>query len=259
MLKYGYLVVEGPHDVEFVARILKPYGFNRIKLKSNLDPFWDDLVPDRFPPDGEDLLKRVPVPTFLTNATHSVAIDSARGDTRIAQTVQESLAYVKPDQLVGVGLILDADAQVTPADQFLSIKARVTSLGMSLQLPDNPGEVRQGSPKAGVFVLPDNQSQGTLEDILLECAGIAYPSLLAGAGTFVQGVDLDALTRKDKEEFRKPAGETKATVSSISSILKPGKAIQVSIQDNRWLKDDALNLPRVKAVQTFLAELLEIP
>jgi len=26
--------------------------------------------------------------------------------------------------------------------------------------------------QSGVFVLPDSQSQGTLEDILLECAGV---------------------------------------------------------------------------------------
>jgi hypothetical protein len=258
MLKYGYLVVEGPHDVEFVARVLKPYGLRRIRLKSDLDPFWESLVPEVFPID-DDLLKRVPVPMFFTSATHSVAIDGAMGDTLIVETVQESLAYLGPDQLVGVGLMLDADTRVTPSQRFLSIKDKLASLEVTLDLPDNPGKVGSGHPRSGVFMLPDNQSQGTLEDILVQCAEIAYPSLLARANTFVQGVDANSLTRDDKKEFEKPAGRNKAIVSSISSILKPGKTIQVSIQDNRWLKDDALNLPRVKAVQTFLAELLEIP
>lgn len=259
MSKYGYLVVEGPHDVEFVARILKPHGLDRIKHKSDLDPFWYNVVPKGFPPDGEDLLKRVPVPIFFQSNTHSVAIRSARGDTRLVPAMQESLAVLDSGKLVGVGFILDADKRVTPADRFLSIKTEIANLGALLDLPDNPGQVRQGSPKSGVFILPDNQSQGTLEDVLLECAETAYPSLLARANTFVQGVDANGLTTDDKTEFEKPAGRNKAIVSSISSILKPGKAIQVSIQDNRWLKDDALNLSRVRAVQTFLAELLEIP
>lgn len=261
MSKHGYLVVEGPHDVEFVGRILRPCGFRRVRLKSSLDPFWDGLVPEVFPID-DDLLKRVPVPIFFSSDTHSIAVRSAIGDTQIARALYFNLSTLRPgqiSQLVGVGLMLDADTVTTPANRFAEIKGQIAAFPLPLPLPDDPGEIAQGAPKVGVFVLPDNRSQGTLEDVLLECAGTAYPSLLARANTFVQGVDANSLTGDDRKEFEKPAGKNKAIVSSISSILKPGKAIQVSIQDNRWLKDDALNLPRVKAVQTFLAELLEIP
>jgi len=63
----------------------------------------------------------------------------------------------------------------------------------------------------------------------------------------------------DNEDFRKPAGKKKATAGCISSILKPGKAIQVSIQDNGWLKHEkALELPRVVAVQRFVDQILGI-
>jgi hypothetical protein len=259
MSKYGYLVVEGPHDVEFVGRILRPYGFRRIRLKSALDPFWEGLVPEVFPID-DDLLKRVPVPIFFSSDTHSVAVRSAIGDTQIAKALYFNLSTLRPGQLselVGIGVMLDADTVTTPVNRFAEIKGQIATFPLPLSLPNDAGEIAQGSPKVGVFVLPDNRSQGTLEDVLLECAGIAYPSLLAGADTFVRGVDVNDLTRDDRKEFEKSAGKNKAIVSSISSILKPGKAIQVSIQDNRWLKDDALNLPRVKAVQAFLAELLE--
>jgi len=257
-MKYGYLVVEGPHDVEFIARVLKPHGLRRIRLQSDLDPFWESLVPEVFPID-DDLLKRVPVPTFFTNATHSVAIDGAMGDTLIVETVQESLAYIEADQLVGVGLMLDADTRVTPSRRFLSIKNKLASLGVTLNLPDNPGQVSPGHPKAGVFILPDNQSQATLENILIWCAKTNYRPLLKDALAFVRQVNTTPLNRDDLRELGKPAGRKKAVVSSISSILKPGKAIQVSIQDNHWLIGDALDLPKVKAVQTFLAELLELP
>ena len=50
----------------------------------------------------------------------------------------------------------------------------------------------------------------------------------------------------------------KAIVGSIVSILRPGKAIQVSIQDDRWLRDDALTLPKIKAIHDFLKALFDL-
>jgi hypothetical protein len=68
---------------------------------------------------------------------------------------------------------------------------------------------------------------------------------------------INILVGEDLEELLKPAGRHKAIVGSIASILRPGKAIQVSLQDNRWLRDAALDLPRLSAVKSFLASLFE--
>ena len=75
MPKYGYLVVEGPQDVELVYRLLKPFNIERIRLEADLDPFFVPLVPRTYPPSG-DLLARVPVPLFLGSCTHVVAVHS---------------------------------------------------------------------------------------------------------------------------------------------------------------------------------------
>ncbi len=40
MPQYSYLAVEGPHEVEFVYRLLRPFGFNRVRLETNLDSFF---------------------------------------------------------------------------------------------------------------------------------------------------------------------------------------------------------------------------
>jgi hypothetical protein len=76
-----------------------------------------------------------------------------------------------------------------------------------------------GSPRCGVFVLPDNVSEGTLEDLLLEAAGVAYPTLLAGAQRYVEGVSLDGpgFDRDDRGAFGAPAGRKKATVACIAN------------------------------------------
>lgn len=257
MRKHGLLLVEGPHDTEFIACLLKPHGLHRVQLKPDLEPFWDILVPKQFPADGEDLLKRVPVPMFIQNGSHSVAIRCAIGDTQLVRAAQESLAVLDFDELVGIGIILDADENMTPKQRFSRIRSTANSIGLPLNLPEQPGQISNGSPKSGVFVLPDNESKGTLEDILLECASESYPSLLQGAKTFVQ-TDVSALDDEDLRDLKKPAGKKKAMVSSIASILRPGKAIQVSLQDNRWIKDKTLDLEKVKSVSLFLSKLLEL-
>ena len=77
MPKYGYVVVEGPHDVEFVCQLLGPRRLRRVQFEKDFDPFFHRLIPHSYPPNG-DLLKRVPVPLFLQNDTHAVAIHTAR-------------------------------------------------------------------------------------------------------------------------------------------------------------------------------------
>ncbi|NQT36226.1 MAG: hypothetical protein HQ581_01985 [Planctomycetes bacterium] len=223
----------------------------------DLDRFWEDLVPRTFPYKG-DLLGRVPVPTFLKNATGSIAIHSARGDTRLAETVEEDLALLDVSALTGVGVILDADSGASATQRFTAVKEALGSAPLSL--PDTVGQVATGSPRCGIYVMPDNVSNGTLEDILLECAAVSYPSLKSAAEKYVGGVNRDdpILANDRKVEFFKPAGEKKAVAGCISSVLKPGKAIQVSIQDNQWIDENTLKLPIVNAVQKFLCELLEL-
>lgn len=105
--------------------------------------------------------------------------------------------------------------------------------------------------------MPDNQSQGTLEDLLLDAGGSAYPQLLQAAGEYAASASKSTeLQKDDLDEFNKPAGLKKATAAAMASILKPGKAIQVSIQDNRWLEPTSLNLPRIKALREFLDALI---
>ena len=120
MPKYGYLVVEGPHDVEFVYRLLSPFGLKRVQWDKDLDSYMQPLVPRTFP-HGGDLQKRVPVPLFLQSPTHAIAIHSAIGDTRLVETVEESAKLINFNSdfklMTGVGIILDTD---WPAPHFLN-------------------------------------------------------------------------------------------------------------------------------------------
>ena len=112
----------------------------------------------------------------------------------------------------------------------------------------------KGSPQCGIFIAPNNADSGTLENILLKCAELNYPDLLNLSETYVSEIDDNQLTKGDLKELKKPAGKKKAIVSIISSILKLGKALQVSIQDNRWVDEKTIQLDSIKLVKKFLDE-----
>ncbi len=254
--KYGYVVVEGPHDVEMVYRLLRPFGPSRVQFKANLDPFFHPLTEYEFPMDG-DLMRRIPVPLFLQSDSHLVAVHAAIGDTRLIETVEENALAIDHTQLTGVGIILDADSDKAPSDRYAAVRDGLRA--KNFPFPDDAGTLSATTSRYGAFVLPDNQAQGTLEDILLECGGLVYPSLLASATTHVDVASQDqSLLPEDLKELRKSAGRNKAIIGSMASILRPGRAIQVSIQDNRWLRDAALTIPRVQTVQDFLVNLFEM-
>jgi hypothetical protein len=256
MAKYGYLVVEGPHDVEFVYRLLNPHGMRRVRMEADLDPFLRPLIPRTYPPDG-DLQKRMPTPLFLQSSSHAVAVHTAVGDTRLVETVQENSVLIDLNTVTGIGILFDSDTRQSPSDRYAAVRDRLRA--NQFAFPDDAGVVSAGTPRLGAFVLPDNQAQGTLEDILIECAGQAYSALLSTATAHVNAALQDqSLVKEDLVELQKPAGRNKAVVGSVASILRPGRAIQVSIQDNRWLRGATLTIPRVRAVQLFLADLLEL-
>jgi hypothetical protein len=73
---------------------------------------------------------------------------------------------------------------------------------------------------------------------------------------YVSGIDTNQLTNNDLKELNKAAGKNKALISSISSILRPGKALQVSIQDNRWIDEKTMVLDSIKLVKNFIDEVI---
>jgi hypothetical protein len=251
MIRYCYIVAEGHQDIEFLICFLKAYGLKRVNHLSKLDSFWEPLVPKTFP-INDDLSTRVPVPVFLQNAELSVALHSAIGITRLSNTIEESLAIIPASDIFGIGIFLDADHVETPQQRFDKLIPQLSPLGLSL--PSTLGEVMKGSPRCGIFIAPNNRDSGTLEDILLECANLNYPNLLALSTNYVSGIDTNQLTKDDLEQLNKPAGKNKAVVSSISSILRPGYTLQVSIRDNRWIDQKTMVLDSVRLVKIFLDE-----
>lgn len=64
-------------------------------------------------------------------------------------------------QLSAIGIMRDADDY--PRRAFQSITDALRSL--SLPVPSSQGEFVQGNPSLGIFILPDGESKGSIEDL----------------------------------------------------------------------------------------------
>jgi hypothetical protein len=247
------LVVEGQHDEAFAAKLLVlRHQFTRVTKYSDLEQYWHPTVPSRYPHKGE-LGRRVPTPSFYRRSDVSVAVLPAGGDSELSSFAVDTLVLLSTAP-AAVGFVLDADSKKTPNERFLELRAALEVRGLAIG--DCPGAIAAGTPAIGIYVVPDNSSQGTLEDVLLACGEVVYGQLVAAARSYLSSVERDSLEKHDLKELSKPAGTNKAIIAAATSILKPGKSLQTSLQDNRWVSTETANVESVRLFEEFLVALV---
>ncbi len=261
-MEYVYLVAEGRHDVEFIGRFLRRlHGFTRIKKKGECLPFWQRLIP-KPPAEVSELDWRIRIPAFFKTDTHSVAIGDAEGVTNIPNYTADTLMQLgaSKSELTALGWFLDADFDDEPPVTFSRLAADITRARPDLALPAEPGSVSDAAPRTGAFVFPDNRVRGTVEDLLVHCAKLVYPHLAREAHSFREAVEVVGAEMPPDHisEFRKPSGKQKVEVACIANVLKPGKAVQVSIHDNEWVCESSLQHPALAELNQFLIRLLAL-
>jgi hypothetical protein len=250
-MQFVLLMVEGQHDVAFLGQLLTQGGYTRQRKKRDVDSFWTNAIPNKYP-IADDLDARMPTPVFYASDSVSVAIKSVDGIERIAIETKQTLDVVGLPQ--SVGFFLDADSQ-SGEQRHAELQQRLQSQ-TDILLPNVPGNVKDGNPRCGSYIFPDNVMSGTLEHILVECGNIHYNGLLTQSTSFISDVDITQLTEEELRGLNKPQGRTKAALCCVASVLKPAQTIQASIRSDRWLTEEAMSLPLVSAVQKFLGHLL---
>jgi hypothetical protein len=246
-------LVEGPHDIEFTGRLLAHMGYSRLRRKSDVDRFWYNAIPTKFP-FADDLEERMPTPVFYRLDSRMVAIKTAVGVERLANEAAETIKVIG-ETPAAVAFFLDADSKLA-VDQYDTLTTNVMRKA-NLALSPKPGEIIAGPPRCGAYVFPDNNTPGTLGDILSQCADVSYRGLMYQSRKLVGDVNRNELTQTELVGLSKPAGVTKAALCCAATILKPAQTIQASIRSDRWVKGDALNLPIVNSVYQFIADILD--
>lgn len=257
-MKYAIIGVEGPHDQAFVSKVLKALlGFKDFRgkeykgLEDNLDPFWQIFIPS-YPSKG-NLYKRLDMPSILYNDSMSVAVYQGEG-SNLVNNLDAFICDHPPyrQELTAFGIVADADDKsldsvVDPyANRFRNYYPN---------FPNQPGVVDTNSPRTGIYVLPDNESQGVLDTLLCNCGKVVYPEYTQRAKTY-----LDEFSEEELESLKwGPFDSQKALVATVVSVLRPGKTNTVSIADNDWVSDRTQKeVPQMRKFVNFLQQLLDI-
>jgi hypothetical protein len=72
----------------------------------------------------------------------------------------------------------------------------------------------------------------------------------------VERLELD---RRVLRELGKPSSAVKARLALVANLLRPGKSIQVSIDDNEWLGQQGMQTSMVVAFVDFLRGVGAVP
>lgn len=255
-MKFGYVTVEGPHDVEFIGRILSLYGLSFVENKTAVDPFWHILIPRSFP--YNDILgKPVPVPAFYQSSSHSIAVFNAGGFYKLIKNLTESLSLVDSRLLTGIGIFADAD-NITPTKRFNELTSSLSSVGVLP--PTSPGNILKNNFNIGIFIFPDNKKKGTLDDILILAGKKSYPKVIHWSVKALRQFHIKrfGLTKKELREFKKPCGLKKSILSLACGVLKPGKALQNTVRDNSWVCSATVEIPQLETISLFIKDLMDL-
>jgi len=231
------------------------------ELESKFDKFWDKFIP-KYPKQGS-LYKRLNMPSILFTESLSVAIYEGEG-SNIVTNLDDILSANSEYQtnLAAFGIVADCD-KLTP-DRIVEPYAKKFRSYFP-NFPHCPGVVDTNSPRTGIYVLPDNASQGVLDTLLCSCGEIAYPAYMKRANSYLDSYqdefsDQDEFSKKERKSLNwKNFDREKALVATVVSVLKPGKTNTTSIADNNWVSvQTQQQVPALANFIEFLRQLLEL-
>lgn len=259
MVKYVIIGVEGPHDQAFVGKLLKIFGFKDFKdakkgLVSDLDPFWGKFIP-KYPKKG-NLYKRLDMPSILFTDNTSVAVYVGEGSnlvTNLDDILGNNPQY--QSQIDAFAIVADADKKTpeTVVEDYYKCFVKYFP-----NFPKSPGVVDKNMPRTGIYVLPDNASEGVLDTLLCQCGEVVYPEYMKRAKSYLAEFSEEERKEKPLKWKREGFDRDKALVATVVSVLKPGKTNTVSIADNDWVSDKSQNeVAALASFIEFLKQLLE--
>lgn len=252
--KYVLIGVEGNHDQAFISKILcKLLGFSKFDGNvSELDGIWRKFIPV-YPPKTGKLYLRLDMPTILYTDTISLAIYAGEGSNLISN-LSDKLSDIDYSSLFAFAIVADADKN-TPdqvAEEYYN--------GLIEYFPDFPnkvnstGNIIEGSPRLGIYILPDNDQQGVLDTVICDCGDLVYPEYMQRAREYIDKFSEEE--RKTKPLKWKPFDKEKAIIATVVSVLKPGKTNQTSISDNAWISSETAEIPAIQNLTQFLSNML---
>jgi hypothetical protein len=269
MSRFIYILSEGVHDVAFLSRVLKhAHGGSKIDLKSKLDEQRQRWINSFKWPVGENIDRlSVPAPKFVHIAASDtlIGLRNAEGISRLKSTLEDDFDVLDKCEALPdtVGVFLDSDKEPQEA-RFNKLSEELQKVSIPsgpLQLPARLALLGTGTPRVGIFAFPAPETEGALEDLLLELGQVPYRELCERAKKYVSEwhAQVGSDTHKDWKDLKGQSGLKKATLATATAVLKPGRGAVATIEDNRWIGDATINQPLLAPCLAFLNDLLTLP
>ena len=249
--------VEGVHDINCVARILLINGFKEVSNINDIPEIWRSRVPRTYPFVDNRLDRFIPMPSYFIKNNLCIVMVSANGVGNIIRDIDLYLSNMTKSELKqinGVCAIFDADQK--SAKEAFDEKFRKYNKDMVIKKKDflsGSCRIRGEIINMYYYFFPDNYSQGTLENFLLEGAKIVYSDLLDNVNEYLEKVD-----DKYKESWGR-SSENKVKIGCIANIFQPGSANQISIRYDDWISEESIMYsPVIKKFYDFIIDILEL-
>ena len=249
--------VEGVHDINCVARILLINEFKEVSNINDIPEIWRSRVPRTYPFVDNRLDRFIPMPSYFIKNNLCIAMVSANGVGNIIRDIDLYLSNMTKSELKqinGVCAIFDADQK--SAKEAFDEKFRKYNKDMVIKKKDflsGSCRIRGEIINMYYYFFPDNYSQGTLENFLLEGAKIVYSDLLDNVNEYLERVD-----DKYKESWGR-SSENKVKIGCIANIFQPGSANQISIRYDDWISEESIMYsPVIKKFYDFIIDILEL-
>ncbi len=249
--------VEGVHDINCVARILLINDFKEVSNINDIPEIWRSRVPRTYPFVDNRLDRFIPMPSYFIKNNLCIAMVSANGVGNIIRDIDLYLSNMTKSELKqinGVCAIFDADQK--SAKEAFDEKFRKYNKDMVIKKKDflsGSCRIRGEIINMYYYFFPDNYSQGTLENFLLEGAKIVYSDLLDNVNEYLERVD-----DKYKESWSR-SSENKVKIGCIANIFQPGSANQISIRYDDWISEESIMYsPVIKKFYDFIIDILEL-
>lgn len=250
------ILVEGIHDLAVVVKMLKMYGLNkRIIQKKDVLPIWEKLIPKTYPFDGVNLELIAPIPDIRQNEECSVAVVNCGGDAKVSEKLVEYVSNTKMQylsQLSHILLIVDADHD-SYDERCISVKKRICDAGEKgrIFIKNDSVCINDVNVPLLIYVFPEKDAKGNLEDLLIEAAKISYPEVLQLSKKYND----DA--RRIQKEIKSEQYYKKSIVGCIANTMKPGRANQVSISEDEWITDKTIaGVHGLQSVHNILGQVI---
>lgn len=265
------IVVEGAHDAAFLGKLIRRRGYTLVQKLSEVPDFWSPLIPSKYPVDSSGRLDRIivfPDIHVSEDGGTTVAVSVSGSESKLISSLRTSLEIKAVEDFETLSLIADTDFEATEAERFAILRQRLVALneaaeaenqpGFPLALPSAVGSLSLGSPRVGIYLWPGAGQQGTLDNMLLDCAEVTEPTLKAQAEAFVDDVHAKhPASSTTTERSRTHSGSLKAKCASIASILKPAGSLAVSVRQSSWLPQNEELPESAQRANEYLNTILE--